>query len=412
MRINLWSINYAPELTGIGVYNAQLCEHLLAAGDQVTVVTAFPYYPSWRKSASDARSLFRTDELKGVSVHRCWHHVPRKPKTLSRIFHEASFVTTSFLRQLCLPAPDIYIVVSPPLPLGFAAWILSRLKGRPFVFHVQDLQPDAAVAMDMLKPGPFIRCLYRLERLSYAKAALVTAISPEMVDCIRAKGASRVECFPNGVELPGNAAPTSSGSYKATRGLSPAMHIASYAGNLGIKQGLDLVLAAALRLKDRADVLFVIAGDGADRERLREICEREALTNVRLEPVLPEDEHTSLLLDSDLALITQKPGSGSLFLPSKLLKTLALGRPIVTNAEDESALARACDEGGFGARVAPSDADALARAIVELTADSERRAAMGDAGREYVRRFERGHVLSSFRSLIQSLLNAGGQNAR
>src|SRR5436190_11857885 len=159
MKINVWGINYAPELTGIAPYNAALCEHLARQGHDVRMVTSFAYYPAWTKAQEDRGRWFRTDEIRGVPVHRCWHYVPRKANALKRIIHEGTFVAASFLRQLVLPAPDAYVVISPPLLLGAAAWLLGKIKRRPFLFHVQDLQPDAAAGLGMLRDGALVRAL-------------------------------------------------------------------------------------------------------------------------------------------------------------------------------------------------------------------------------------------------------------
>jgi len=89
--------------------------------------------------------------VNGVPVHRCWHFVPARVSAFKRIVHEGSFVFTSTLRALFLERPDVFVVVSPPLLLGVAAWFVGKLKRAPFVFHVQDMQPDAAVGLGMLK---------------------------------------------------------------------------------------------------------------------------------------------------------------------------------------------------------------------------------------------------------------------
>src|SRR5258705_11262334 len=149
MKITVWGINYGPELTGIAPYNQALCEFLSHQGHLIRMVTGFPYYPAWEKNASDRRVLFRTERMGEVNVHRCCQFVPQRPRAMTRILHELSFVFLSFFRLLMLPRPDVFIVISPPLLLGAAAWLLTRLKPAPFVFHVQDLQPDAAYALGM-----------------------------------------------------------------------------------------------------------------------------------------------------------------------------------------------------------------------------------------------------------------------
>src|SRR5262249_10378750 len=164
-----------------GPYNTTLCDFLLSRGHRVRMVTSFQYYPAWRRDAKDTGRLYRTDDVDGVTVHRCWLFVPRRPTALKRILHELSFVLASFARLLALPKPDVIIVVSPPLLLGFAAWLLGCFKRTHFVFHVQDLQPDAAVGIGMVKKGLFTKALYMLEAFAYRKAARVSGISAGML---------------------------------------------------------------------------------------------------------------------------------------------------------------------------------------------------------------------------------------
>jgi colanic acid biosynthesis glycosyl transferase WcaI len=405
MKISVWGINYWPELIGIAVYNRELCEFLCSGGFQVDMVTAFAYYPFWKKQPADKNKLYRTDRIGKVNVHRCWHYVPRKPSPLLRILHEGSFAVTSTIKQLMLPTPDLYLVVSPPLVLGLAAWIVSKIKRAPFHFHIQDLQPDAALGLNMLRDGRSARVLYALERLAYAKALSISCISDQMRAAVVAKGVppSKVSEFPNWVELPDLASLPARGTWKTQRGIAPNMQIASYCGNLGVKQGLELVLKAAKLMQDKVPVLFVIAGDGAQRSAVEQFKHQHKLDNVILESVLSESEHSALLVDSDVCLITQSPGSGAAFLPSKLLKTLAFQRAVLTNAEHNSALACAIEEGQFGYSIANQDAQAYALALEALLADESARKRLGEAGRAYISRFHREIVLPEFMRFLQQL---------
>jgi colanic acid biosynthesis glycosyl transferase WcaI len=151
MRVIVWGINYAPEITGIAPHNVALCEFLQREGHDVEMVTTFAYYPAWRKTAQDRGLIYRTDRINGVRVHRCWHFVPGRVSAWKRILHEATFAFTSTIRVLSLKRSDVYFIASPPLVLGAAAWLVTRLKRAPFIFHVQDLQPDAAVGLGMLR---------------------------------------------------------------------------------------------------------------------------------------------------------------------------------------------------------------------------------------------------------------------
>ena len=288
MRILVWGINYAPEVTGIAPCNVALCEHLRAAGHDARMLTTFAYYPEWKKAAGDRGRLYRTDVLSGVPVHRCWHYVPARVSALKRIVHEGTFVLTSFLRALALGRFDVMVVVSPPLLLGAAAWVLGKIKRAPFVFHVQDLQPDAAVGLGMLKPNAFTRALYRLEAFAYAKAARVSGISQGMLRAFAAKGVpvEKRVYFPNGVRTSGQKetlAPT--GRWRERHGFAEDDFLAVYSGNLGVKQGLDILPEAARQLSKNGRVRIVVCGQGAAGERLRAEAAKSPLTNFTLLPL-------------------------------------------------------------------------------------------------------------------------------
>lgn len=397
MRIVVWGINYAPEVTGIGPYNTVLCEHLREAGHEVEMVTTFPYYPSWRKKPGDGGQLYRTDEVRGVLVRRCWHFVPRVVSGWKRILHEASFVGTSLLRLLALPRFDLMIVVSPPLLLGTAAALVRKLKGLPFVFHVQDLQPDAAIGLGILKAGAFTHMLYRLEAIAYRQAWRVSGISDGMIAAFLAKGVPREKCvlFPNGIRLE---EPSLPGAFRRKNGFASDDFLAVYSGNIGVKQGLDFVVRAARDLTDPR-VRIVICGDGADRERIAGFA-REA-SNITLLPLLSAEEYREMLADANVALITQVTGSGRSFFPSKMLPTLAAARPILSVADDESELARAVRESGCGVNVLPGETASFTQTLITLADNAEACARYGRAGRQWVERYELSRVLADFTKEIE-----------
>jgi colanic acid biosynthesis glycosyl transferase WcaI len=404
MKINVWGINYAPELTGIAPYNTALCEHLERSGHEVQMVTGFAYYPAWTKSAADRRKIFRTDEIRGLPVHRCWQYVPKRTSALKRIAHEASFVASSFFRQVTLRAPDAYVVVSPPLLLGAAAWLLGKLKRRPFVFHVQDLQPDAAAGLGMLKQGAFIRALYWLESLAYRKAARVSGITPGMLEAFRRKGVpeSKLVLFPNGVALPDQLLKPAPGAFRKRHGFDADEFLVLYSGNVGVKQGLDILIEAARHLSPK--IRIVICGQGAQRDHLIEAIRHYELKNVTMLPLQPDQEYREMLVDADLCVITQQRGSGGFFFPSKLLTTLAWEKPVLTVADEESELVRALREGNFGMNVEPGRPEKLARALEDLRANPSRLAVYATAGRAYVAQFEMERVLSEFTARLENLV--------
>lgn len=405
MRIVVWGINYAPEITGIAPHNVALCEFLQREGHDVEMVTTFAYYPAWRKRPEDRHKFFRADWINGVPVHRCWHFVPAHVTAWKRIFHEATFALTSTIRAMCLKRPNLYVIVSPPLLLGMAGWFVAKLKGATFVFHVQDLQPDAAVGLGMLKSGVFTRALYRLEAFAYKHAVRVCGISEEILDAFRQKGVpdNKLIFFPNAVALPERAEIPPAGRFRAKHGFAPDEFLAIYAGNLGMKQGLHLLLDAAEALPPLKDIRIVMAGDGAAREMLEQDARERRLTNLSMLPLQFGSDYKELLVDADVSLITQQSGSGNAFFPSKLLITLAYSSPVITVSDEGSALARVVAEGRFGRNILPGNPAQLARTLQELSKDRPLLRHWGENGRAYVQRFEQQRVLGKFVEQLNSL---------
>ncbi|MDQ6764531.1 MAG: WcaI family glycosyltransferase, partial [Verrucomicrobiota bacterium] len=404
MRVVVWGINYAPEFTGIAPHSVALCEFLHARGHDVEMITSFPYYPTWQKRAEDCGKLYRTDMVNGVAVHRCWHFVPPRVSALKRILHEATFVATSTLQSLGRPRPDVYVVVSPPLLLGTAAWLVGKIKRAPFVFHVQDMQPDAAVGLGMLRESWFTRALYWLESFAYGSAARVSGITHGMLVKFRRKGVpeNKLVYFPNAISLDAGIAQHERGSFRRKHGLPEDRFLAVYAGNLGVKQGCDqLIEAAALARNPLVHIL--ICGDGAQRDVLAQQIRARQLPNISMLPLQQGVDYTALLNDADVCFITQQSGSGNSFFPSKLLGLLAQSKPVITVADPESELAEAVIDGGFGVNVAPGEPQKLAAVLDEFSIDPALLARYGAAGRLYVQQFEKNHVFESFLRELEAL---------
>ena len=187
MKVLILSVNYWPEVTGIGAVTTYRAEHLAAAGHEVEVCTTFPYYPDWKVPQEYSGKLGLKEKRNGVRIVRSYAYIPNPVKSLKRILFEASFIIGVTLRALLRKRPDVLLVVSPPLGLTATAILLSRLWSVPYVFDVEDLQPDSASDLGML-PKWAVRLLYRVENAAYRHARLVTTLTPSMRQKIVDKG--------------------------------------------------------------------------------------------------------------------------------------------------------------------------------------------------------------------------------
>lgn len=404
MRILIVGINYLPELTGIGKYTGEMAEYLAAAGHEVRIVTAPPYYPEWQVAEGYATWRYRTETRAGVSVWRCPIWVPARPSGMKRLLHLASFALSSLpvmLRQL-LWRPDVILSIEPPLFCAPAAWICARLSGARAWLHVQDFEVDAAFELGILR-SPWLRSLVsRLESGLMRRFDRVSTISPNMVRRLVQKRvpAENTVLFTNWVDINAIFPLESVSSMRELLGISPESVVALYSGNMGEKQGLEIVLESAVMLSGEQDIKFVLCGDGAVRQRLQQ--KYAGLSNVLWLPLQPLERLNDLLNMANIHLLPQRPGAEDLVMPSKLTGMLASARPVVATANKGSQIAEAVQN--CGVVVQPDNVGEFSEAIVALARDAERCAALGVHAREYaLKHWSRDRVLREFEAQLKGL---------
>jgi colanic acid biosynthesis glycosyl transferase WcaI len=384
MRVLILSINYWPEVTGIGAFTTYRAEYLASAGHDVEVCTSFPYYPEWKVPKEYAGKLAQTEVRNGVRILRGYLYVPNPVTSLKRILHEASFICSCTFRALFRRRPHVLLVVSPPLGLAVTAILLSRLWRIPFVFDVEDLQPDSASDLAML-PAWAIRLLYKLEHAAYRKASLVTTLTAGMKKKIVSKGipAAKVEVLePRMDDSLTSLSDEEGAAFRQRHGLGEKFLI-THSGNMGVKQGLDVVLNAAALVHGDGSLLFLLVGDGADRKRIQLRAQQLGLSNVRFLPLLDDAGFRGLLAASDVCLVAQQKGVTEIAFPSKIVTYLAAGRPIIAAVNPESEVARIVETAEAGVVVAAEDSAALLAAIRNLRAQDP--AAMRENARRTAR---------------------------
>jgi colanic acid biosynthesis glycosyl transferase WcaI len=392
MRIVVWGINYAPEEIGIGPCNVALCEYLVEQGSEVSMLTGFPYYPAWKKQQGHGGRLFGTEKIHGVRVLRCWQYVPKHLTTARRLLHELSFVIFSFLRLLFESRSDLIIVVSPPLLLGLAARFICLLRGGRYLLHLQDLQPDSAINLGMVKSTLLIRVFKTLESLAYRGAWRISGVSGGMLGVLLKHGVpeAKLRHFPNGTELVIQAP---KGRFREINRFDPEKFLVVYSGNIGVKQGLRQLITAIRHVKNQA-VQIIICGDGAEKELLLELA--VGVPNLWFKGTLDTKDYREMLADADLMVVCLVSGSGSSFFPSKLLSACAAGKPVVAICDADSELAAVVKTNRCGIVVRPGDPDSLAQWLEQLSGDPKQLEPMGKAAKVLSDRFLWSDILEKF----------------
>ncbi|MDR2215463.1 MAG: glycosyltransferase WbuB [Nevskiaceae bacterium] len=392
------ALNFAPELTGIGKYVGEMTEYLTSSGFDVRVITAPPYYPEWRVGEGYSATAWRKECRHAATVFRCPLYVPKRRSGLHRIVHLASFALSSLpviFWQAIRWRPEVIWVVEPTLGYVPASWLAGRLVRARLWLHVQDFEVDAAFGLGLVRSGFARRIAQAVESWLMRRFDRVTSISGSMVARLASKRvpAHKLGELPNWVDVQRIRPVSRENPLRAELGIPADRLVLLYSGNMGEKQGLEMIVEAARSLADHASLLFLMCGEGVARARIEKLA--AGLPNMRFMPLQPLERLNELLSLSDIHLLPQRAGIEDLVLPSKLTGILASARPVVAAAPADSDLAQAAAAGGLV--VAPGDANAFAAALKTLCADATLRERLGAQGRAYaVARWDRQTVLGKF----------------
>jgi colanic acid biosynthesis glycosyl transferase WcaI len=383
VKILIVGLNFHPELTGIGRYTGELAAYL-AQGCAVRVITTPPYYPHWQIQNGYRGWQYRKENWQGVEIQRCPLWVPRSPKGLTRLLHLASFAFSSLPVLIAQFSwrPDIVLCVAPAMMNAPFVLAFARLRGVKAWLHIQDFELDAAVNLKILPAGRLILPLAQsFERFILSQFDRVSTISENMRFLCIEKGIQPGRSFllPNWVDTKKIYPLSDPGSLRQEFHIPSEAFVALYHGNMGRKQGLELLLEAARLLESNPQILFVLCGEGSAKQELIECA--ASLSNVRFLELQPEEKLNELVNLADVHLLPQLPNAADLVMPSKLVTMLASGRPVIAGAYFGTQISQILDT--IGIVIQPESPAALAKALVDLYSDPTERLKLGNLGRAY-----------------------------
>ncbi|WP_375472341.1 glycosyltransferase family 4 protein [uncultured Nostoc sp.] len=406
MRILIYSYNYYPEPIGIAPLMTELAEGLVKRGHEVRVVTAMPNYPE-RQIYQEYRGKWYVNEYKnGVQIQRSYVWIRPQPNLLDRVLLDASFVVTSFVPALIGWRPDVILSTSPSLPSCVPVALLGWLRACPVILNLQDILPEAAVHVGLLKNKLLIRLFTFLEKFAYSSASKISVIADGFVDNLRSKGveADKIVQIPNWVDVNFiRPLPKEDNAFRTAHNLN-GKFVVLYSGNIALTQGLESVVKAASVLRHIPSIVFVIVGEAKGLQRLQQECLDCGADNVLLLPFQPRKDLPQMLAAADIGLVVQKKNVVSFNMPSKIQVLLASGGALVASVPDNGTAARAIRQSGGGVIVPPEDPQALAKAILDLYQNPEKVKTLGYKSRQYaVEQYAFEQALNQYESLCYSL---------
>jgi len=394
---------------------AELAHHWAEAGHDVSVLTGFPNRPTgvvpdeWR---SRLRRATYHEKVDGVNVFRTWLWPLPNRKAHERMRNYASFCASAALRGMSLPCPDVIIATSPQLLVGLSGWWLSFSRQVPFVFEVRDLWPESLVAVGAGSEDSLLHhALSEIAGFLYKRSNCIAVVTPAFKSHLIYHWRvpeDKIAVVENGVETH-LFAPQPLASDQAVRQQIGAegKFLASYIGTMGNAHGLETLLDSAAQLKQQnPDVMYLLVGEGAEKERIRAQAESRSLTNVRFLDQQPRTRIPAFISASDACLVLlKKTDVFKTVIPTKMLEFMSCARPVILGVEGQAR--EIVEASGAGLVIEPENAGALTHAITQLAADRELRTTLGQKGREHIlRNFSRVRTAEKYIQILQRVIGS------
>ncbi len=405
MRILILTQYFPPEMGAPQKRLSALAVSLLKAGHQITVLTAFPNYPSGIIPEPYSGHLMLEEKIEDVNVLRAWIYATKNPRMVPRLLNYFSFVISSaIVGTVKLGQQDFIVVESPPLFLGMTGLLLSKIKGSKLVLNISDLWPESAVAMGIVKNKTIVALATWLEEFLYRQAHLITGQTQGIVKNIQSRFTDKtVALIPNGASLEGCSPPSlnnQEGAFTKEKLGIRDKFVIGYAGLHGIAQGLEVIIQTAQLLSDYRDLTFVFFGEGPEKSKLIHLSNQAKLDNIHFYPAAPSTDMPKILRLFDVAAIPLK--RLDLFkgaLPSKMFEAMASAIPLILAVDGEARTL--VEKAQSGICVEPESPPAMAEAILKLYHDRAYSETLGKNGRHFVfKYYDRDKIAKDFERLL------------
>ena len=416
MRILFFSINYPPEQSGFAPHVAAICEHIAEKNNVVHVITGFPFSPNWKRWDGYRGQLSKSEEIKGVIVHRLTHFIPRNPGSLfqrvimegSFCFHSIIYFTLSNFNKF-----DLIVYVGAQPSIAFLCRIFSRILGIPYVVEINDIASQAASDVKIIKFNFIFKLLSIFEFSAYNKASGAIVLCAAFKDTLIKHGYQNPELIKiirSPVNLNIVQPKNPNGFLRSKLGIRQSEFIILHAGSMGLKQGLMNVINAAAILKEkRSDVKWVLIGDGETKKTIQSNIEKMFMQlDVFLMSFQDEKFLSDVFADSNILLLNQIKNMKDSVIPSKLLTYMAAGKPVLASINPESQGAEILEESQGGMIVEPENPNAMAQAVAWLlgryAGDLEQ---MGIRNREYAEKnFDQNKIVVEHSDFFEQINNS------
>lgn len=391
---------------------SELSRHWAQAGHEVTVLTGFPNHPDGVVRPEYRKRFWRgifCEQVEGIDLIRTWLLPFPNRKPLERILNYASFCTSAALTGSFLSRPDVVIATSPQLLVGLAGWWVAKLKGTPFILEIRDLWPESLAAVGVGNADSILhRSIAKLAAFLYRRADQIVVVTPAFRERLMVDWqvpAQKISVVQNGVET-ALFSPRKADLQLRNELAVGNKFVVSFVGTIGLAHSLETLIEAAERLQQEApDVVFMLLGEGADRQRIVDLARTKRLDNVRFIPQQPREKIPAYICASDACLVLlRKSDVFETVIPTKMLEFMSCARPVILGVRGQAQ--QILESARAGICIEPGNPAELCKAILRLRQSPELCSELGRSGREYiVQRLSRERTAHEYGELLHNLLD-------
>jgi glycosyltransferase involved in cell wall biosynthesis len=253
-----------------------------------------------------------------------------------------------FMRHHLLKSPlanerwDGVVWYAPSIFHGPLASSIKRASDCKGYLIIRDIFPEWAVDIGLMGRGLPYRFFDAIARYQYSVADVIGVQAPGNQGYFKSWGKKpgrKLEVLQNWLDK----SVRSRCSIRIDETLLAGRKVFVYAGNMGVAQGMDILLELAAKLRNRSDVGFLFVGRGSDATRLEETAKARRLDNVLFFNEISPDEIPDLYAQCNAGIVALDPRHKSHNIPGKFLTYMQSGLPVLANVNlgnDLSALIR------------------------------------------------------------------------
>ena len=406
MKILFLTDNFFPEKNAPAKRTLEHSKEWIKMGHSVTVITGVPNFPKGKIFKGYKNKIYQNEFIDKISIKRVWTYIAPNKGFFLRIVDYLSFMISSFFCGLLVKKHDVIIATSPQFFTLISAYIISVLRRTPLVVEIRDLWPESIGALGSVKKNNFlIKLLYKIAHHIYKKSSLIVVVTNSFKDhlCNMDIDRDKIIVVKNGFNFDRTLSPNISvQEVEEKYNIRSDQFIVSYIGTIGMSHGVDIIIRSAEKVKD---VMFLVVGEGAEKENLISISKDKSLKNIRFIDNIGWQEIVNINQLVSAHLIHLKDlDIFKTVIPSKIFESMALKKPILAGLNGESL--EIIKESKSGIRVVPEDEDSLIDKIRYMQRNPQSLITLSENGNCYVEKnHNRKKLATRMIKSIESIIN-------